>query len=1124
MNSNNYQIDFVSILRSLCCTNFTSVKRNLPSHITTSLLVTSVLTIISCDSSRQQYRSLNFHLLRADKTGVDFSNILKDTEDFNIYTYRNYYNGGGVAIGDINNDGLADLYLTANQKSNKLYLNKGNFEFEDITNSAGVGGTKFWSTGVSMVDINHDGYLDIYVCNSGRVDGGNKQNELFINNQDLTFYEATESYGLDDRGFSTHASFFDYDKDGDLDVYLLNNSYQAIGSFDLRRNERPLRDSLGGDKLLENQDGKFVDVSEKAGIYGSVIGFGLGVNVSDFNNDGWQDIFVANDFFERDYLYLNNANGTFDEVLTQQMKSITGASMGADVADLDSDGFMDLFVTEMLPVEYQRLKSVTTFEDWNKYQYNVANGYHHQFTRNMLYRNNANSSFSELGRLAGVAASDWSWGALFFDMNNNGYSDLFIANGIFRDLTDQDYLQYMSNKQATQGNQLIENVNFKELVDLIPSNKVQNHAYLNKGDFQFDRYADSGLELPSFSNGSAYGDLDNDGDLDLVVNNVNMELFVFENKAENYQNSYLQIELVGKHKNTKAIGAKIEVHTDDKVFYREQQLARGFQSSVDPVLTFGLGQVQNVDIKVVWPSGIVSHLDSISTNRRIRVFEDQATESLDQYSEVQSQKVFTSIGSFDDYRHIEKKFVDFHRERLTFHKISTEGPDGAVGDLNGDGRDDLVIPGSKGEPTTVFISQGNGLVKSQQEVFQILRESEHVEAKLFDVEGDGDLDLYLAAGGVETSPFSDDLFDRLLINDGNAEFSLTDQMLPDNSTRISTGAVAVADINKDGYTDLFIGERTVVGFYGLPGNGYILLGDGTGKFEDKTEQIAPDFQALGMITDALFHDWDNDGDMDLMVTGEFMGIEVFENDSNQLSRIKNNVLSDCKGWWKKLALTKLNSDGKTAVIATNHGLNSRFKASKQKPIKLFVNDFDKNGSFEGIITFRSDDGRDLPYVLRHDLIEQIKMLAGRFPSYKSFKNASITDIFTHSELETSLVYEVNTLESVLIEHQKDFEFKISPLPTEAQISPMYAVLSDDWDDDGDFDLLLGGNLYGAKPEVGIYDASNGVYLEYQDGKFKANKQNNGFHVKGEVRDIEKVNDLIYVLRSNDSVDIFRYVP
>ena len=486
-----------------------------------------------------------FQLLNNAEIGIDFSNDLEYSDAFNVYKYRNYYNGGGVALGDVNNDGWVDIYFTANQKENKLFLNQGDFTFKDVTEMAGVGGERAWSTGVSMADVNADGWLDIYVCNSGDIEGDNKQNELFINQGDGTFVEMAASYNLADKGFSTHATFFDYDKDGDLDVYLLNNSYQAIGSFDLRRNERPKRDALGGDKLMQNVDGKFVDVSQEAGIYGSVIGFGLGVTVGDINKDGWDDLFISNDFFERDYLYLNQQDGTFSEELTSQMRSISGASMGADLADLDNDGYSDLFVTEMLPSDYNRLKTVTTFEDWNKYQYNVKNGYGHQFTRNMLHRNNTNGTFSELGRLAGVEASDWSWGALFFDMNNDGLRDLYIANGIYQDLTDQDYLQYISNEEVIQSIVTNNKVDYKRLIDIIPSEKVPNHSYLNKGNFNFSFFKESGLNQVSFSNGAAYGDLDNDGDLDLVVNNVNMPAFVYENRHESADKGFIKIHLKG---------------------------------------------------------------------------------------------------------------------------------------------------------------------------------------------------------------------------------------------------------------------------------------------------------------------------------------------------------------------------------------------------------------------------------------------------------------------------------------------------------------------------------------------------------------------------------------------------
>ena len=654
------------------------------------------LFLISCQKNENL-----FELKENSKIGISFSNDLGFDNDFNVYKYRNFYNGGGVALGDINNDGLIDLYLTSNQNENKLYLNKGNFIFQDITVPANVGGTKAWSTGVTMVDINSDGLLDIYVCNSGDIKGDNKQNELFINNGDLTFTESASNYNLDDKGYSTHASFFDYDKDGDLDVYILNNSYQAIGSFNLTKNERPKRDLLGGDKLMENVEGVFKDVSEESNIFGSVIGFGLGVTVGDTNGDNWEDIFVSNDFFERDYLYINNRDGTFTEDLTNQMKSISGASMGADLADIDNDGFNDIFVTEMLPSKYERLKSVTTFEDWNKYQYVVKNGYYHQFTRNVLQLNNRNQTFSEIGRLAGVEASDWSWGALFFDMENDGYKDLFIANGIYKDLTDQDYLQYISNAEVVKSIVMNNEVDYKRLIEIIPSEKVPNHAYKNVNGVNFNSYINSGLNLPSFSNGSAYGDLDNDGDLDLIVNNVNMPVFVFENKSKNI-NNYIKFELKGLYNNVNAIGAKIIVKTKNGIQTQDVQPARGFQSSVDIRPNFGLGDVMNVDVEVVWPYGKKTFLKNIGVNQTVILNEKDAIEYSEDFSIIKATKpLFLKTQIKPNVIHKESNFVDFNRERLIYHMCSSEGPKMTKGDIDGDNEEDILISSSKGNTPNI---------------------------------------------------------------------------------------------------------------------------------------------------------------------------------------------------------------------------------------------------------------------------------------------------------------------------------------------------------------------------------------------------------------------------------------
>ena len=1072
--------------------------------------------LISCQSKQETL----FELLDNEQIGMSFSNDLSFSNDFNVYKYRNYYNGGGVSIGDINNDGLADVYLTANQLPNRLFLNQGDFSFKDITATAGVAGEKAWSTGVTMVDINADGLMDIYVCNSGDVKGDNKQSELFINNGDLTFTEKAAEYGLADPGYSTHATFFDYDKDGDLDAYLLNNSYQAIGSFDLRRNERPKRDELGGDKLMENQNGVFVDVSEKAGIYGSVIGFGLGVSVGDVNNDGWEDIFVSNDFFERDYLYLNQQDGTFKETLTDQMRSISGASMGADMADLNNDGYNDIFVTEMLPSDYQRLKTVTTFEDWNKYQYNVKNGYHHQFTRNMLHLNNGDDSFSEIGRWAGIEASDWSWGALFFDMDNDGYKDLFIANGIYQDLTDQDYLQYVASEEVIKSIVSNNQVDYARLIDIIPSNKVPNHAYKNTGELGFENFDISGLDLPSFSNGSAYGDLDNDGDLDLIVNNVNMPLFVFKNNADKNGNNYLKVSLTGPETNPNAIGAKIKVTTSFGELFQEVQPVRGFQSSMEVISTIGIGKDSIVNVLVQWPSGKSTQLDAVAPNQLISLNVQDAvkTNQLD----ASKTQLFTQAET-PNATHIENNFVDFHRERLNYHMLSTQGPKISFADFNQDGENEMLFPGAKGYPTQILVKTDQGWVADQrnQTLFEKIRDVEHTNSAIFDVDQDGDLDIIMISGSVETSIYATSLLDHVLINQGEGVFTLSDQYLPNNNAKINTQAVAQADVDNDGDIDLFIGERSKVGGYGLPGSGFLLLNDGEGNFTDHTATAAPALQNIGMITAAVFYDFDEDNDQDLVLTGEYMGLHFFENNAGNFSPLEH-PLTQMKGWWNTIHLVDFDQDGKKDLIVGNHGTNSRFKTSKEAPIKLYFNDFDSNGSGEGILVSTQNDGKEYPFALRHNLIDQMKSLKKKFPNFDSFKNADITQIFDANALNQALVLEVNEFKTMAFKNTGNFTFEAIELPKQVQFSPVYAVNHGDFDADGDIDLLFGGNLYRTKPEVGSYDASYGVFLENTPEGFLFHPGGKGFSVKGEIRSIEINDNTIWVGRNNDTISAFRF--
>ncbi|MNF36359.1 FG-GAP repeat protein [compost metagenome] len=1076
------------------------------------LLPLIIFFFSNCSKENAENTDALFSKLEASQTGIDFLNEVKNGENMNIFKYRNFYNGGGVAIGDINNDGLSDVYFTSNLGTNKLYLNKGKFKFEDISKKAGVEGTKTWSTGVVMVDLNADGLLDIYVCNAGNSLGDQQKNELFINNGNGTFTEKADEYNLADTGITTHAAFFDYDKDGDLDVYILNNSFIPVSSLNYS-NKRELRDKDwdvadilkgGGDKLLRNDNGKFQDVSQESGIFGSLIGFGLGVTVGDVNGDLYPDIYISNDFYERDYLYINNKNGTFTEQIQGWTSHISQSSMGADMADINNDGKADIFVTDMLPEPDERLKTTTSFENYDLFLRKLNLDFFNQYMQNTLQLNNGSNQFLEIASYANVAKTDWSWGALLFDMDNDGYKDIYVCNGIYHDLTNQDFVDFFANEFMQKMVITGKKEEIETIINKMPSTAISNYAFKNNKDLTFTNEAQNwGLDTPSFSNGAAYGDLDNDGDLDLIVNNVNMEAFVYKNNSnKNKKNHFVKVKLKGDQQNKFGVGSIVELFSGSEIIRQELIPSRGFQSSIDYVMTFGIGSKKIDSLQVIWPNGKFQTIKKVANNCTINLKIADA-----KLNYVPKNKVSRSIFSEKKtpfLAHKENDYIDFDYEGLVSKMISQEGPSLAVADINGDGNEDVFIGGAKGQSGKIYLNNGNGNYAAlAQKDLDADANYEDTAASFFDADNDGDQDLFVGSGGNEKADQTN-YKNRLYLNNGKGTFAKTKATIP--TTNNNVAVIAPNDFDNDGDVDVFIGSRSVPGVYGIDPKHLLLENDGKGNFTNTIDKKAFKVNSVGMITDAVWEDIDNDSKKDLILVGEWTAPMIFKNTGRRLAEFKSN-LTEYQGFWNSVSCVDLNNDGKKDLVLGNKGTNTNYKATKENPMKLFVNDFDSNGTIEQIAT-RSIDGKDLPISLKQELAKQIPSIKKKNLSYADYSKKSFQELFAQEVVDNSIQKTVNIQESVIAINKGNGKFEIKLLPKEVQFSCVNTICSMDVNNDGILDLILGGNQYEFKPQFSRLDANYGsVLLGSKKGTFSWMPYNqSGFSIKGEVRQLKTIKD------------------